>query len=58
MLKALAANVRVEQTANAITVQAQNFGSLADFAAIVVGEAQESKARVAARNEAKHSVKE
>ncbi len=58
MVKALAANVRVEQTGNAITVQAQNFGSLADFAAIVVGEAQESKARVAARNEAKHSVKE
>ena len=38
MLKALAANVRVVQTDNAITVQAQNFGSLADFAAIVESE--------------------
>jgi beta-lactamase regulating signal transducer with metallopeptidase domain len=57
MLKALAANVRVEQTDNVITVQAQNFGSLADFALIVAGEAQESKARVAARNDAKKSVK-
>ena len=57
MLKALAANVRVEHTDNAITVQAQNFGSLADFAAIVDGKAQESKARVATRNDAKNSVK-
>ena len=57
MLNALAANVRVEQTDNAITVQAQNFGSLADFALIVAGEAQESKARVAAQNDAKKSVK-
>ena len=45
MLKALVANVRVVHTDNAITVQAQNFGSLADFAAIVEGEVHEAKAR-------------
>ena len=57
MIKALATNVRIEHTNNAITVQAQNFGSLADFAAIVDGEAQESKARIAAREDANNSVK-
>ena len=57
MVKALLAGIRVEQTNNAITVHAQNFGSLADFAAIVDGEAQESKARVAAGNGANNSVK-
>jgi beta-lactamase regulating signal transducer with metallopeptidase domain len=57
MLKSLAANVRVEHTDNAITVQTQNFGTLADFAAIVEGEARESKDRAAARKEAKNSVK-
>jgi BlaR1 peptidase M56 len=57
MLKALAANVRVVHTGNAITVQAQNFGSLADYAAIVEGEAHEAKARGVARQNAKNSVK-
>jgi beta-lactamase regulating signal transducer with metallopeptidase domain len=55
MLKALAANVRVEHTDNAITVQTQGFGTLADFAAVVEGEAQESKARVAARRDPNQS---
>jgi beta-lactamase regulating signal transducer with metallopeptidase domain len=58
MLKALAANVRVEHTESAITVQTQDFGTLADFAAVVEGQAQESKARVAARRDAKQSVKQ
>jgi len=58
MLKALAANVRVEHTGNSVTVQAQNFGSLADFATIVEGQAQEAKARVAAGKDAKNSVKQ
>ncbi len=58
MFKALATNVRVEHTGSAITVQARNFGSLADFAAIVAGEAQESKARVANRKDANHAVKQ
>ena len=57
MLKALVANVRVEHTDNAITVQAQNFGTLADFAAIVESEAHESKARGVARQDATDSVK-
>jgi hypothetical protein len=57
MLKALAANVRVVQTDNAITVQAQNFGSLADYATIVEGETNESKAKAVARQEAKDSTK-
>jgi hypothetical protein len=57
MLKAVAANVRVEHTGNAVTVHARNFGTLADVAAIVDVEAQESKARVAAGNDAKNSVK-
>jgi hypothetical protein len=57
MLKALMANVRIENSGNAVTVHAQNFGTLADFAAIVDVEAQESKARVAAGNDAKNSVK-
>jgi beta-lactamase regulating signal transducer with metallopeptidase domain len=57
MLKSLAANVRVVQTDNAITVRAQNFGSLADYAAIVTGEAREAKARSVARQDAKNSVK-
>jgi beta-lactamase regulating signal transducer with metallopeptidase domain len=39
MLKALAENVRVEHTDNAITVRAQGFGTLADFALIVDAEA-------------------
>jgi beta-lactamase regulating signal transducer with metallopeptidase domain len=56
MLKALAANVRVEHTDTGISVQAQNFGSLGDFALIVAGEAQESRAPVAARKDALHSV--
>jgi hypothetical protein len=58
MLKALAANVRVEHTDNAITVQTQGFGTLADFATVVEAEAQDSKARVAARRDAKQSVKQ
>ena len=57
MLKALAANVRVAHTDDAITVQAQDFGTLADFAAIVEGEAHEAKARGVARQDAKNSVK-
>jgi hypothetical protein len=57
MLEALATNVRVEHTDTAITVQAQNFGSLADFAAIVVSEEQESKDPVAAGRDSKHSEK-
>ena len=57
MVRALLAGIRAEQTNNAITVHAQNFGSLADFAAIVDGETQESKARVAAGNGANNSVK-
>ena len=40
MVKALVANVRVEHTDNAITVQTQGFGTLADFATIVEGEVQ------------------
>jgi hypothetical protein len=43
----------VEHIDNAVTVRAQGFGTLADFAAIVDGEAQEAKARVAAKPEAK-----
>ena len=58
MLKALAANVRVVQTDNAIAVHAENFGSLADFGVIVAGEQQEAKAQVAAGHDAKHSVKQ
>ena len=57
MVKAMAANVRVEHTDNAVSVQTQDFGTLADFAAIVEGEAQEPKVRVAARKDAKNSVK-
>ena len=57
MLKALAANVRVAHSDDAITVETRDFGTLADFAAVVEGEAQESKARAAARPDAKHSVK-
>ncbi len=57
MLKALAANVRVEHTDSAVTVHAEGFGTLADFASIVNGDAQESKARVAAANDPKNSVK-
>ena len=53
----LAANVRVVQTDNAITVQVQNFELLADFAAIVESEAHESKARGVARQDATDSVK-
>jgi beta-lactamase regulating signal transducer with metallopeptidase domain len=58
MLKALAANVRVEHSDSAITVQTQDFGTLADFAAVVEGQAQESKDRVAARRDPKQSVKQ
>ncbi len=57
MLKALVASVRVVATDNAITVQAQNFGSLADFATIVESEEHEAKARGVARQDAKNSVK-
>ncbi len=58
MLKALAANVRVNQTDHAVTVHAQGFGTLADFAAIVEGEAkEESDARVAAGKAASNSTK-
>jgi hypothetical protein len=57
VLKAMAANVRVEHTDKTVTVQSRDFATLADFAAIVEGEAQESKARTAARKEAKNSVK-
>jgi hypothetical protein len=57
MLKALAANVRIVRTDNAINVQAQNFGSLADHAAIVEGEAHEATARGVARQDTKNSVK-
>ena len=49
MLNALAANVRFVPTDTAINVEAQNFGSLADFGAIVIAEEQEPKAPVAAR---------
>jgi hypothetical protein len=58
MLKALAANVRVEHSDSAITVETQDFGTLADFAAVVEGQAQESKDRVAARRDPKQSVKQ
>jgi hypothetical protein len=58
IFKALAANVRVEHTDTVISVHTQAVGTLADFAAIVAGEAQESKARVAARRDAKQSVKQ
>jgi hypothetical protein len=58
MIKALATNVRVENTANAITVRAQDFGTLADFATIVDGEAEEVKGQVATGNDAKNSVKQ
>jgi hypothetical protein len=57
MLKALVANVSMLQTDNAIAVHAENFGSLADFATVVEGEAHESKARAVARQNAKNSVK-
>ena len=58
MLKQLAANVHVEHTDNSVAVRAQGFGTLADgFAAIFDGKAQESKARAAARTDAKNSVK-
>ncbi len=57
MVKALMAGIRVEHTERAITVQTQGFGTLADFAAVVEGEVKETKARVAARQEAKNSVK-
>ncbi|HKI20945.1 MAG TPA: M56 family metallopeptidase, partial [Isosphaeraceae bacterium] len=57
MLKALAANVRVEHTDDTITVQTQGFGTLADFATVVEGEAHESKARAVARKDAKNPVK-
>ncbi len=57
MLKALVANVSILQTDNAIAVHAENFGSLADYATIIVSEAQEAKARGVARQDAKNSVK-
>ena len=57
MLKALLAEVRVEHAGNAVTVHAQHIGTIADFAAIVDVEAQESNARVGAGNDAKNSVK-
>ena len=57
MLKALAANVRVVQTDNAIAVHAENFGSLADYGAIVESDVHEAKARGVARQDAKNSVK-
>ena len=53
ILKALAANVRVEHTDTGISARAQDFGTLADFAMIVGGEAQEASARVATGNDAK-----
>ncbi len=53
MVKALLAGVRIEHTDNAITVQTQGFGTLTDFAAILEGQAEEAKARVAARKDAK-----
>ncbi len=57
VIKAMAANVRVEHTDKTVTVHTQEFGTLADFAAIVADEARESKARTAARKDAKDSVK-
>ena len=51
-----AANDRVEHTDNAVTVQAENFGSLAGFTALFAGPAQESEARAAARTDAKNPV--
>ena len=57
IIKALAANVRVEHTDTAITVQTQAVGTLADFAAIVNYEVYEMIYPVAAGNEAKNSVK-
>jgi beta-lactamase regulating signal transducer with metallopeptidase domain len=55
LLKALATNVQVDHAHNAITVRAQGFGTLADFARIVQGEARESEARAAARASLKTS---
>ena len=57
MVKGLMASLRVEHTDNAITVQTQDFGTLADFAAVLEGQAKEDKARVAARKDAKNAVK-
>ncbi len=58
MLKALAANVRVQHTDHAVTVQAQGFGTLADFAAIVDDVTkEESDGRVAAGKAESNSTK-
>jgi hypothetical protein len=57
VVKAMAANVRVEHTEKTVTVRTQDFATLADFAAIVEDEARESKVRAAARKDAKDSVK-
>ncbi len=57
VIKGMAANVRVEHTDKTVTVQTRDFGTLADFAAIVEGEARESKDRTAARKTAKDSVR-
>jgi hypothetical protein len=56
MLKALMANVRVLHTDNSVGLRSDGLGTLADVALVVDGEAQESKARAAARSEAKRSV--
>jgi beta-lactamase regulating signal transducer with metallopeptidase domain len=58
MFKALMAGVRVEHTDKTISVQTQGFGTLADFAAVVEGQVQETKGRVAARKGAKKGVKQ
>ena len=57
MYKGLLAGVRVEHSDNAITVKTQDFGTLADFAAIVEGQFQEEKAQDTARNDDKTTVK-
>ena len=51
------AGLRVEHTERTITVQTQGFGTLADFAAVVEGQVKETKARVAARTDAKNALK-
>jgi beta-lactamase regulating signal transducer with metallopeptidase domain len=57
LLKALAATVRVERSGYVVAIRAHGFGTLADFALIVDGEAQEAKARSAARDVAKSSAR-
>jgi hypothetical protein len=57
MVKPLLAMLRVEHTDNAITVRAQGFGTLADFAAIAEGIYHGRRPRAAARKDTKDAVK-